>query len=896
MRALTSQTIVSTKTDDTSKDQDVILITRLFAVPLADSKEPVVFRSKSGDNITSVTSPISEDGSAGKKTKLIEKKTPMYAVALMVSLPSEESRSMFRPPSRMSSNSMSFPNSYGSDCASSWTLLDAIPDSLASSVKSSKHFDHRIESLANIWDVILRSLSDVETVAKIEVRHVLDFVNQQFMLSTAKVPKGPNEQRTNQRNIYIKQEMALGHLRSLDSCSRHLVKRVSLALRIPKVITGVGFRRGNWREEARYLSQLGGSKPQNQFLLNVLTAFLGTYTAWLGIIPDPRFIKSHEAAEQVEAKLGSDRTVIIGDQRSVARRFVFLLASFLPTASGANPFQRQTPSSRSPLPTPRMASSSPLKQSRPPNGKRHGQNGDAGGPHVSFGAIESAEPSTSASSIRSVAIESWPRPLKPTMERKDSDTISVRAGNRFVPMTHSSVHMRKASAANSTVTPQGVSSTPFQLTQQDSYFPEHAVADSAESVASGQLAQILRRNSSSSSIMPRSLSGGWGFLGRWSRKATSSGTAEDLKNGVESHYGSDAAPGRAPSKREGPILESMVGEAASVAIPQAQQHHTNAPGVDEDARAAVRPVLPEPRLRVDEQDGVVDVHMGILGFTGWDADDTTTSPSRHAHPSSMGRSLDGITSMRSSFSHPASQALPSFAEDSNVAGYLRHYHEDFRLQAVRPYPELVAEVRDSMIRESMALLSRNPDAVPNDENAAGDDVWLDISSTVLIDLRKFTIERLTLRRKVSKRTSAESQGSSLLSQPALEIEHRFTSIPVTTPDAMLASAVEGILGMTKKSVHSRSASSTANSETATPPATYAADSNLLGRSIGASYNQAVVEALEQVVKSVGEDLVSHENGRDITRNIGEAKKQPEQNILREGVKQWLLKPELRNVW
>lgn len=906
-RALTSQTAAGNArsarpTREGSRERDVILITKMFAVPLPDSKESVPTRSKSGDDVGDVISPLSDDGGA-KKTKLIEKKTPMYAVGLLVTLPQEEVRPSFsRPPSRMSLASSSFPNSMGSDFASSWTLLEAISDSFASSPGPSKQLDRRIDALTSSWDMILRALSDVESVAKAEIKTLLQMVNREVMSSMVKVPKGPNEQRTNQRNIYLTQQMALSRVGALDKSSRHFVQRLSTALRIPKVATGIGFRDGHWNDEARYVVHVCNSRSQNHFLLNLLTAFLGNHTEWLGTSTAKAPWKSQPSEEDDPALTrGSPRTVIVCDQRSLARRLIFLLASFLPTAAGASPFEQQTTPYKSPLPTPGLMSSSPLKHVRNADHEPSDTRRSSHSQHVTFGGTEATHLSTSVSSNTSASTHASMRLMRPQLERKQSDTASVRTASRF-PVAGSSTHMRKTSAANSALTPQPVSTLPYMSTKQDGYFPDNAIAEGSDYGASDQLARILRRDSSSTTAA-RSSSGSWGFLGLWSRRTTPSGAPDESTDADErqrSHIGdASATPQRGVSK-----LESMVGEAVSVAIPQNNSQLRAFPGSESDSNAAYvehdeRPGwITNPRLKVNEEDGVVDVDIGLPGFLGWDGDDEPMSPKPQFRTNASGRSIDGVTSLRSSFSHAAPQAINSTMDEMNVAGYLRQYHEDFVLQAVRPYGDLVSEIKESMIRESLSLISKENST--NAEHTTNDGDWVDVSATNIVDVRKFTVERLTLRRKIGRSRVSEAHATPHIPDARPAVEHRFVSEPITEPDSMLAEAISGLLDISRKMSHSRSTSGTNASGTTTPIGTTSANIAAHPRMLRSNCRQAVADVLEQVVKSVSDDLDDHENGQLIaTKTLSgstKGKEAQEHNVLREGVKRWLAEAEPRNVW
>ncbi|KPI36085.1 uncharacterized protein AB675_1694 [Cyphellophora attinorum] len=905
-RALTSQTTTKLARanqgswEDATSDQDVILITRLFAVPLPDSKEPIVTRPRSGEQTAEIASPMSEDGGASRKTKLIEKKTPMYAVGLLVTLPREESRSNFsRPPSRMSVASTSFPSSSGSDFASSWSLLEAISDSLSSPTRTSpRQLDNRISVLTNSWDMILRAMSDVEAVAKEEIRHGLQLVNRQVMSSTTKVPKGLNEQRTNQRNIYITQPMALAGAKSLHTSSRHLVQRLTLGLQIPRVITGIGFRDGHWNDEARYLVHVCNSKSQNHFLLNLLTAFLGNHTEWLGSALTKAAAKEQDDDEAVhEPSLGLSRTVIVCDQRALARRYIFMLASFLPSLSGISPFEQRPTPFKSPLPTPGLSSSS-LKHVRYASDQHNDTRGSSHSHHVTFGdAHDATLLSTSVSSRTSASTHASMRPSKALLTRKDSDTTSMRTASRFSAAT-SATHMRKTSAASSALTPQPVATQPYLPSSQDSYFPADAVADSPEYGATNQLAQILRRDSSST-VAPRSSNGSWGFLGLWSRKGSPTVAGEDASNASPAVFGN--LHGGSSMRGGSNKLESMVSEATSAALPQSISQPRKPALPADDAHDLVDErlnVVEAPRLRVDEEDGVVDVDIGLPGFLDWDADAIPVSPGSRNHASASGRSLEGIPSLRSSFSQPSSYAAQSTAGDAGVAGWLRRYHEDFRLQAVKPYSDLVSDIRDSMLRESRSLLSR--DAANMSDTSDQAETWVDISSTLMVDARRYTVERLTLQRKLGRSRIADLQSPTPPTDSRTAVEHRFVMEPVNEPDPMLADAFASILDLSRKS-HSRSASGTAKSGPATPAGSLPREITVPPRILRSSCQQAVAEVLEQVVKSVSEHMDNHDEGRAVSTkaSAGQSAKErqgEEHNVLREGVKRWLLAAEPRSVW
>ena len=374
--------------------RDAVLVTRMFPVVLPESQDDLrQHRSSSAgragppdlmydDKEQHVGSPVQV-----KKPKLVEKKTPVFAIGLIFYLPRpgniRPSASSTRPPSRSSFSPSSTPNSQGSGSFSSWTFLNAIPEHLWTDEGSTYLTDKGIEIVVRNWDVILRSLSVVETLARAELSELLQEVNFALITSAAKAPKGPYEQRTNQRNVYLRSSNTLIQFTDLQRAAKHTLGRISYALRIPRVLTGLGLENGgHWLVEARYLVRLCGSRQQNFFLFNLLTAFLGNHTEWLERLGPDWYRKQFRALNKGKppATNLASRTVIICDSRSTARRIIFLLASFLPRNSLTNHGSEFL----SPIATPDIGSSSPATRTLNDSSmRRHAQNKSRDGP-VSF--------------------------------------------------------------------------------------------------------------------------------------------------------------------------------------------------------------------------------------------------------------------------------------------------------------------------------------------------------------------------------------------------------------------------------------------------------------------------------------------------------------------------------
>ncbi len=911
--------------DDASGAEDVILVTRMFTVALPESKEQIL-RSEdletSGAASAHPSGQRSDSFGTGKKPKLVEKKIPMYAIGLLLTMPPEDLRSnLSRPPSRTSFTSSSFPNSFGSDTASSWTILDSIADSFGSSSHSHKRADRRIEFVTNIWDVILRSLTWLEHIARSEVLALLQQVNCEIMASMVKTPKGPHEQRTNQRNVYIRTPLALNEARILYRSSRLVLQRISSALRIPRVVTGTGFLDGHWLDEARYLVQVCGSKPQN-FFFNLLTAFLGNHTEWLEKLGTSQNVGAPRRRLHRVSHHGvlASRTVIVADRRSTARRLIFLLASFLPTPAGTSALEKYVTPSRSPLQTPGLpsCSSSPPKQPFKMSGIAQVRQLSVRNQHVSFsGASDTTGLSASASSSGSIHPPSLARLKRPKPQRKDSDAASIRTASMF-PTSNASLHMRKASAANAATTPQGTNPVAHFAASRDSYFPEEAVVDSSESAASADLARILRRDSSSMPVtgMP---SPKWPALlsGIWSKRSdtadTNAGSAMSARPSSEVPRRGSTASNSQQSQLGSNKLESMVSELHGVDVPRSRNalprnHQIQLCGHDLEAASCARSAEP-PRLRVDEDDGVIDVDVGIAGFMSWDGESGPISPPKSHPPSMSVQSLDGVSSMRSSLSRILGRVEASNGQSLNVAGFLKRYHEDFALQALRPYEELQEEVKQSMLRETTSLDGWIETA--GCEEAAREGEWTEICSTLIADLRKSSVEHIILRcRRTGRPASVAGQAASH-GQLTQNAQHQFIVEPVLESDTTLTEAIESILEtsirygpgiLEQNSSHQRtvSSSTTASKAVSTPPSSLLAastESRSRPRHLRTNCRQVVTEALEEVVKSVKGEMHQDEGGRTIGRDSRQGREEmPEENVLREGVRRWLLNEETRDVW
>lgn len=927
---------VSVKESET-ESRDAILITRVFTIVLPDAQEDIrQHRTSSADNSDGARPTLQPQDQHEippaylKKPKIVEKKTPVFAIGLLCYLPNADVRpgtANPRPSSRASLTPSGTPNSYGSESMSSWTFLNAIPEHLMSSEPNGTMTDKGVDVIVKNWDVILRSLGVVEMMSRSYIAHSLQQVNLAIISSAAKAPKGPAEQRTNQRNVYLRTPNLLNQTAPLNRLVKQTLWRVSYAFRVPRVLTGFGLDNGgHWLDEARYLVRISGNKQQNFFLFNLLTAFLGNHTEWLERLGPDWYRKQFKALNRGKSRPSNlaSRTVIVCDNRSTARRFIFLLASFLPRSHAVSLLTRSGTDFVSPLLTPDIVSTSPAPRNTYEGSVRRHAHGKSRDGALTFPRRDVTGLSTSTSSNDSLggigkAIRNSSRSVfarEDLQEGLDRPPAILAAGDGV-----NQVH--KTSATSSTATPNASTPMPHFASKVDSYFPEDAIADGEESGASADLARILRRDSSSyTSINQPSMK--WGSLisnvsGFWSRKP-------DLPPQDEQARFSRAATDtlrdrRHLAPRSVPIqprhqspLQTMVDEVRDLQPKRATSR-------DDQSSIATRRLsatpndVPAPNLTVDDKDGVVDVDINLPGFVGWADSKVLSLPTslRHHSPSVVSEDIASSYSSRSVVSDSVG------TKNIRVGGYLRRYHEDFSLQGVKPYAELQEEVRQSMSRE-MTPTGDLYSPLTEEETTNGGR-WVNVCTTLVADFHTFTIQRLTLRRRVDGDHSAEKGRPPKPEEPQRSTPQAllndkvedFIVESVMDFDTTLTDAIERVLveteqpsqkSVTPSRTHSRTVSTGTTGSVKSEPLEISGRGKTRdwGRPSTLSQSdcrQAVVGALEEVVKSVNDDLTKQ--FRDVDRKVNLDAKTMKQatkqdNVLREGVKKWLLNVETRSVW
>jgi len=657
------------------------------------------------------------------------------------------------------------------------------------------------------------------------------------------------------------------------------------------------------------------------------------------------------AEDRLDRALFDLPTVLLCSDSGVGRRLVFLLASFLPGSSqadiSASPFRPGTAFSLKHS----SSQSPPIGHLSRQQSLRRTINRKARDSQLAHQNTCQPALSTSANSndMEQGELGFAKEIMNRKLQHRDSDVRSIRT-TPTLPIPTNDLSLRKSSAGTtSTITPDvttPVAHFSSGSSKPDSYFPPGIEAATPDSLASANLARHLRRSSSNMTCLGSEQSipsTKWGSLlsgvsGFWSNKQNMSSTNETLPTSSAPQSVKIRAPGmnigqdKRKSRNRFEEMADEVGQDRELPSKQDPASENEDFRLSPDLQEAPRYKPPSMKMRVDENDGVVDVDIHLPGFLSSSPDSGLGSPQHRIarHTPSL-TSLDGFASMQSSTSNANRPAPQDSSGQSTVAGYLRKYHQDFSLQALKYYPEVEDEIRASMRAEPTPVHA--PCCAPPSGHSG---VWVEVCTTLIADVRSFLIKRLSLKRKVSstnpKAAGTETDTSVTRSNdlttslkfmettdqdsPEHLPEEVITTETVMDLDSTLTDAIERILnrGSTQSSRHpsptrqghSRTASSSTASTVPTQPATstVACNKDAFPPSVDLPRQESrrlVVNALEEVVKSVNEDLNAAANGRNIHReesgkSEGPTQAKQEENALREGVKRWLINVEHTEVW
>lgn len=974
----TSAGFTNTSTTSRGSDRKKVLITRMFPVTLpnddandAEDRTPMpMVHSKDAPGY-----PFPNVGDTGspdkKKPQPKQKRTPMYAVGLVIHLPVAShapapasvptSRSSFRAPGSYNEQD-SFPSSFNSARSarrSGWTMLGHGfgVESLESSISSD--VDDRIDTITQHWDIIIRTMSHLQAVATASLLPLLKQADlsspeprthvrtpsASVSISGKRVedPRPFKAPKTNAKLVQLVPNclMQVQNIQQEVDASR---QRIVTGIKACQVVTGQG-RWGIWREEARLVGKWAGGKDEGFFFFNLLTGFLGNHTEWLQALGPSWYRRRHY--QQQRSNKDDDislpaRTIIVSDNKLMARRLIFLLSAFLPANQQLASARLHRPSTS-----------------------------------TSFGGFSPSPPTYTvpilreeslrrrmnkrASITRSTHSRTMSFPVQPAHNpeihhhgRRPSDAVSIKTAN--LPIPGSDIGTRKSSAATtSTATP--VTTIPhFSRTRPTRGTGPGPRPGSSGSLATDDLIRTLKRGDSTGHFSTAStdsqgqnsrwgsmISGFWGTKRRDST-ATSSPPALD---GVEIH---DPHYKELPSQSAGKLAQMVEEANACVLLPARQQERelrksesgsaeTAKPesetGGDEvmEQRIQVNERIPDPsgayespvKTTISPSDGVIDIDVPLPEYLSFET--AVSSPSSSGYSFSM----PGIASGMEGFEH-YSRTAPDADTTMNVGGWMPRYNPDFALQAIPRQADnnYLEAIKASLRAEPTPLLPITPHPTPR----AGR--WIEISSAIVADTTSFTIKHISYRRLI-KPTPIDTSPSLPLdsrygnpyavalltpsaSTPDPAVEERFVEEPILAMDDTLIDAVERIIAHSSSDANSSTCSSRSTSRkpaphstthtTSTPKPTQTntdaptlvspAPANIHARSASASRvpernlevprnecKKMVLSALEEIVRSVVDSREREGGEGGESGRVGREREREKESFLREGVRAWL---------
>ncbi|CAG8276540.1 unnamed protein product [Penicillium salamii] len=923
--------------DEKPPSKVTVLLTRMFSVNLPEGAEASAEKHDYASALYQESLPEMEFPfpDINKRKKIKEKKTPMYAVAITIQIPLLP-RNSGRPASRFSTLGPDTPRTrFSSSLDSDHRWPGGFFDDSLSSASPPASLDERLDILVDHWDVITRSLSHLERLARNEILFLLKKVDS-LSGPHPKPVKPPNMQRTNQTIVHLPANILSVNSKLKEEAIRSS-RRISLALQTPYVVTGQS-RWGVWREEGRSIVRGLGDKEQNFFFLVVLTAFLGNHTEWLNSLGPEWYRRRHnqqQKAKQDGEPLLVNRTVIVCPDKMTARRLVFLLAAFLPSKQRMEPLP-------SPLRPGTSASMRAISQSPPTvpvlrqESLRRAIERRARAQRMNTGDNDHHQRSVSVSSqdtTHGPEVTTPPPDYSTAAARRGSDARSIKTLSANInPKDVRSVNT--SGATTSMTTQSSTVPVPHFTSQPSNSNQARAHSDAAEgndSLASETLLKSLQRSDSSALSTNDNASGRWGgiFSGLWSSRQESSTEGSEPFPPTDSRKTSVSTIA-GPARRGSTALSRMVKEVAEL---EAEHRPETAPSGNISIPAA----SPEPsslssqpresplKLSVRAQEGVVDVDLPLPGFMSLSSSGDSTIASPKKTRTSI-TSMDAVASTHSSGSGFPGTMKDNDSPSAHVAGWLKSFHEDFSLQAVRPYASLEAEIKRAMRAEPSPYIPFTP-------GVDGSEKWVDVATTLIADTRASTVKRLRLRRKITmghesgtthsptspaNGKSRQSTGSASVSQftsffsghdkspggtTSTEhgqsfVEERFTEEPVMDLDGVLVDAVERVLGQSGYSslVQSRAPSPNRARKAEDKDKSHPArpDEVLSPPEVPrGECRKMVLGALEEVVR-----IVTAEHCReDVESAAGLADRERKRalsgadNTLREGIRKWLLDVE-----
>jgi hypothetical protein len=935
-----------------------IFITRMFSVTVPDEEQdtsnvPTPTPQNSVGAGNGFPFPPRSGSRGGSKAVPAARKSPMYAITIILHLPIAAPSSTLRPPSRSGNSKTAAPStsapgqdslgsSLDSDRRAGWAFVDSnygVESLLSASLNSD--VDDRVDVVGQHWDVIMRTLTSLQFV-------VQERILAQFKLAEQASPQILHQPRMQPSRTSLREGSMPAPRRALRLQPGALVNdpdikkavevagnRVVSGMRIPRVMTGQG-KWGVWREEARWLGRWAGRREENFFFFNLLTAFLGNHTEWLNLLGPKWHRKRHR--EQLKSAAGdnltiSNRTIIVSPDKMAARRLIFLLAAFLPpnalaVSDGASLRPGTSASLRAysqspPTNMPPSRKHSLRRQiNRRPRGKQSMTNLRLQPPGANGTSLSTLESANSRSDSGVAEFQ------ESRGHSRRSSAHSIRT-SLVIPSMSDSAAVGNSSAAtlSSAALQNNVPVAHFTLprTKSSSGPSLEMRPESSDSLASANLMSTLQRSSTGQISNPSTDSSNnsrWsGFMNLWGGRRGSSADQSDYLQSTDDGLGVAGSAYRC-QERPRSQLELMVQELSmdgvfgdsdafeppvtNATITADTSPETYPVGCSGVPASAARPIPERPRtfdstlkLSVNEKDGVIDVDIPLPEFGS-----PLQSPL-------LGGYASASSQQGSSYGESSVLSLPYCETEQpvNAAGWLKQFHPDFAIQAIKPYPELERDIKWAMSAEPTPITSA---ATPTLEQGPLER-WVDVCSALVADTRAFSIKRISLRRLVrltpapTYAASAMTPGisgmppgrsqygnpySNSAAAPMMNEQHleeKFIEEHIMDFDATLIDAVDRVLAQSGQSSRVPSASSS-RSSSRRGRRDVRADSNAGHHTDVAQTDcKAVIfDALEVVVKHVTaerrENIGPDKSAHDVAKTSADSS-------LKEGIRRWLTEVE-----
>ncbi|RDL39995.1 Uncharacterized protein BP5553_04335 [Venustampulla echinocandica] len=952
MHAPASAGFTSSNTASRSCDKRKVLITRMFPVPLLtedteDASQTITPTASIAHGGEASSFPFPKVGGKGasqprteKKLPPKQKRTPMYAVGLVIHLPSAPhvpsapiSRSSFRGASSYNEQE-SFPSSFNSTRRAGWTMLgngfgvESIDSSYCSDA------DDRIDTITQHWDIIMRTLSHLQAVVTASLLPML----KQADISSPDPRSNSSHQRVPSASISISGKRVVEEVKpfKIPKTNAKFVQltanclmpvqtihrevdlsrqRIVSGIKTLRVVTGQG-RWGIWREEARLLGKWAGGKDEGFFFFNLLTGFLGNHTEWLQALGPSWYRRrhyQHQRSNKDDEIVVPARTIIVSNNKLMARRLIFLLSAFLP-ASHQPTFPR--------LHRPSTSASFGAYSQSPPmyavpilreESLRRRINKRTGIPRGTHSR-------TMSFPTQSVHNPPAQLPLDIHHDRRPSEAASIKTAN--LPIPGSDLGTRKSSAATtSTATP--ITTMPHFSTRRPvrGTGPEPRPGSSG-SLATDDLMRSLKRGESSGQYSTTSNdsqghNSRWGSMisGFWGGKRQDSTAITEVEPLTMDGLGINDSAGKDQATRTGGKLAKMVDEASccpprdprdqrprEARSSQSGSATTAKPGPEQGEEISEQIIRlaerkPDPsgayespvKTSINEDDGVIDIDVPLPEYLSFETAVSSPSSSGYLSTPGFGNGMEGFEH----YSRPGAELDTTI----NVGGWLPRYHPDFSLQAIPAQDGLLEEIKASLRDEPTPAFSTTP--LPDNGRL---ERWVDVSSAIIADTTNFSIKHIRYRRLVrpkdigqpaTSNQCIDSRYGNVYSAAQLtpgmdfwpsHIEERFIEEPIISMDETLIQAVERIIA---QSGHDSNGSSVCSSRSASRKGGNRERSNSGVKTPGAPEHQLevprneckkmVLGALEEIVKEVAESRKDGD-GAEVERT---------ESFLREGVRTWL---------